>query len=286
MPEMKSLTVCWPPMASRGADEPCARQHGDEVDLHDVQYDDARGEPGDQRDHVEHHLARRIDALSPPLLGQFGGLAEQARHPHAPERRRMVEAPVGDPPHEPSQHAPGEAGEDPCGEEHTDGGGRPGEEDVEGLVRRDGLVSRHAGRPGGRVRADGADACRRCRRCRKLAAALATATMFTRSGCHRVRRTGRRCDGCHPGGAPEWRSAGRFEQHERDLPFGALLISAVVLVVGDDLRPHPGSFLRRGHSGRHRLLRRPFQGHLDVRIVTQVEEPRRMLVVATRATPR
>jgi glycogen debranching enzyme len=71
----------------------------------------------------------------------------------------------------------------------------------------------------------------------------------------------------------------RVEQDQRDLPGGLGLVLGVVLVVGDDLRPQPGSLLGIRHAGPHALRRFPLQGHTNVGIGLDVEEPRWRLVV-------
>jgi len=115
-----------------GADEPGTREHGHEVDLHDVQHHHDRRDPGDQRHHVTEHPTHRIDALTSTLLGDIGRLAEHSLHPHPPERQtRQAPGAVGHTTHHSAQHAASDAGEQPGTEHHSDRNHRAGEQHVD-----------------------------------------------------------------------------------------------------------------------------------------------------------
>src|SRR4051812_43325333 len=58
-----------------------------------------------------------------------------------------------------------------------------------------------------------------------------------------------------------------FEQHQRDLAIGALLVTGVVPVLARDERPHPGAFVCTGNPGMHVLLGLSDDLHLDRRVV-------------------
>src|SRR6478672_8008823 len=94
-------------------------------------------------------------------------------------------------------------------------------------------------------------------------------------------RTGR--EEVMPRRYPSRGGAGRasgLEQDERDLALGALLVPGVVAVLVGDDRPHPGALLGARDARVHVPFRLPDDGDLDGGVVTQVEEPGRVDVVA------